>query len=157
MCNVQTIYRKHVRCIMCVQCVYSVFAIHYKYIVEVLGKTIRRTMMSDHLFERKFHGACYRPRFTIFYRLILNKVHDNSKTQVLIFSKKVKYIPKTKKFDCLGRGHLTFLLFSKVVKQIEVRGDLSSTVENKESFRSRPSAWKNYASALVSCAFKNSK
>ena len=53
--------------------------------------------------------------FTIFYRLILNKIHDNSKTYVLIFSKKVKYIPKTKKFDCLGRGDLTFL-FSKVVK-----------------------------------------
>ena len=61
-------------------CVYSVFAIHYKYIVEVLGKTIRRTMMIDHSFERKFHGACYRPRFTIFHRLILIKLHDNSKT-----------------------------------------------------------------------------
>ena len=60
--------------------IYSVLAIHYKYIVEVLGKTIRRTMMIDHSFEKKFHGACYRLRFTIFYRLILNKVHDNSKT-----------------------------------------------------------------------------
>ena len=30
-------------------------------------------------------------------------------------------------------------------------------MENKESFTSRPSAWKNYASALVLCAFKNSK
>ena len=89
---------------------------HYKYIVEVLGKTIRRTMMIDHSFERKFHGACYRPRFTIFYRLILNKVHENSEAYVLIFSKKLKYIPKTKKFDCLGRGDLTFLLFSKVLK-----------------------------------------
>ena len=26
------------------------------------------------------------------------------------------FIPKTKKFDCLGRGDLTFLFFSKVVK-----------------------------------------
>ena len=49
-------------------------------------------------------------------------------------------MPKTKKFDCLGRKDLTFLFFSKVVKLIEVRGDLSSTVENKESFRSRPSS-----------------
>ena len=64
--------------------VYSVFAIHYKYIVEVLGKTIKRATMIDNLFEKKFHGACYRPRFTIFYRLILNKVHDNSRTKVLI-------------------------------------------------------------------------
>ena len=45
-------------------------------------------------------------------------------------------MPKTKKFDCLSRGDLTFLFFSKVVKSIEVRGDLSSTVENKESFTS---------------------
>ena len=28
----------------------------------------------------------------------------------------IKYRPKTKKFDCLGRGDLTFLFFSKVVK-----------------------------------------
>ena len=67
-------------CVCSVYNVYSVFAIHYKYVVEVLGKTIRRTMMIDHSFEMKFHGACNRPRFTIFYRLILNKVHDNSKT-----------------------------------------------------------------------------
>ena len=60
--------------------IYSVFAIHYKYIVEVLGKTIRRTMMIDHSFVRKFHGSCYTPSFTIFYRHILNKVHDNSKS-----------------------------------------------------------------------------
>ena len=70
MYNVETMYKKHVRCILCVKCVYSVFAIHYKYIVEVLGKTIRHTGMMDHSFERKFHGACYRSSFTIFYRLI---------------------------------------------------------------------------------------
>ena len=67
-------------CVWSVYNVYSVFAIHYKYIVEVLGKTIRRTGMIDHSFERKFHGACQRPSFTIFSRLILNKIHDNSKT-----------------------------------------------------------------------------
>ena len=38
-----------------------------------------------------------------------------------------------------GRGDLTLLFFSKVVKWIEVRGDLSSTVENNTSFTSRPS------------------
>ena len=37
----------------------SVFAIHYKYIVEVLEKTIRSTEMIDNSFERKFYGACY--------------------------------------------------------------------------------------------------
>ena len=46
------VYRKHVRCILCVKCVYSVFAIHNKYLVELLGKTIRRTWMIDHSFER---------------------------------------------------------------------------------------------------------
>ena len=46
----------YVRYILCVKCVYSVFAIHYEYIVEVLGKTIRLTGMLDHSLERKFHG-----------------------------------------------------------------------------------------------------
>ena len=40
----------------------SVFAIHYKYIVEVLEKTIRSTGLIDHSFERKFYGTCYGPR-----------------------------------------------------------------------------------------------
>ena len=40
----------------------SVFAMHYKYIVEVLEKTIRSTGLIDHSFERKFYGACYGPR-----------------------------------------------------------------------------------------------
>ena len=30
--------------------------------------------------------------------------------------KKDEIIPKTKKFGCVGRGDLTFLFFSKVVK-----------------------------------------
>ena len=47
-------------CVCSVYNVYSVFAIHYKYVVEVLGKTIRRTMMIDHSFERKFYEACFR-------------------------------------------------------------------------------------------------
>ena len=50
--------------------------------------------------------------------------------------KKVKF---TKNFDCVGRGDLTSVFFSKVAKQIEVRGDLSSNVENKKRFTSRPS------------------
>ena len=44
--------------------------------------------------------------------------------------KNSEIIPKTKKFGCLCRGDLTFLFFSKVVKQIEVRGDVSSNVKN---------------------------
>ena len=49
-------------CVCSVYIVYSLYSIHYKYIiVEVLGKTIRRTGTIDHSFERKFHGACYRP------------------------------------------------------------------------------------------------
>ena len=42
---------------VCSVYIHTVFAIYYKYVVEVLGKTIRRTMMIDHSFERKFHGA----------------------------------------------------------------------------------------------------
>ena len=33
-------------------------------------------------------------------------------------------LPKAKKFGCMGRGDLTLLFFSKVVKWIKVRGDL---------------------------------
>ena len=49
------------------------------------------------------------------------------------------YLPKTKNFDCVGRGDLTSLFFLKVAKYIEVRGDLSSNVENRKSFTSRAS------------------
>ena len=51
----------------------------------------------------------------------------------------ISYLPKSKNFDCVGRGDLTSLFFSKVAKWIEVRGDLSSNLENKKSFTSRPS------------------
>ena len=46
------------------------------------------------------------------------------------------YLPKIKKFGCVGRGDLTSLFFSKFAKWIEVRGDLCSNVENKKSFTS---------------------
>ena len=48
-------------------------------------------------------------------------------------------LPKTKKFGCVGWGDLTLLLYSKVVKQIKVRRDLSTKVEENKSFTSRPS------------------
>ena len=71
---------------MCEVC--SVFAIHYKYIVEVFGKIIRRTEMIESSFERKIYGACYRQcqklaresSFAVFYTFILKRMHDNSKT-----------------------------------------------------------------------------
>ena len=37
----------------------------------------------------------------------------------------------------MGRGDLTSLFFLKVAKQVEVRGELCSNVENKKSFTSR--------------------
>ena len=57
------------------------------------------------------------------------------------------YLPKTKKFGCVGREDLASLIYSKVAK-IEVRGDLSSNVENKKSFTSRPSEGNN-ATTLI--------
>ena len=85
---VQCIGNTYVAYCVCSVYIPSVFAIHYKYIVEVLGKTIRRTMMIDHLFERKFHGACYKPRFTIFYRLILNRYMIILRHRYLYFQKR---------------------------------------------------------------------
>ena len=67
----------------------------------------------------------------------------------------MKYIPETKKFDCMGRGDLTFLF--KICEILEVRGDLSINVENKKSLRVDRQAYKNYALALVLCAFNYSK
>ena len=67
------------------------------------------------------------------------------------------YLPKTKKFGCVGRGDLTSLFFSKVVEILEVRGDLSISVENKKSYRVDRQACKHYALALTLCAFNNSK
>ena len=46
---------------------------------------------------------------------------------------------KPKSLVVWGRGDLTRLFFSKVVKYIEVRGDFSSNLENNKSFTSRPS------------------
>ena len=45
---------------------------------------------------------------------------------ILYSVKCVLYLPKIKNFDCVGRGDLTSLFFSKVAKLIEVRGDLSN-------------------------------
>ena len=43
-------YNRHKLYTFCDVC--NVFAVHHKYIVEVLGKFIRRTEMNDHSFER---------------------------------------------------------------------------------------------------------
>ena len=53
--------------------------------------------------------------------------------------KKGEILPKTKKLGCVGRGDLTLRFFSKVVKQIKVRGDLFTNVEDNKSFTNRPS------------------
>ena len=42
---------------------------------------------------------------TLFY-ILFNSIHDNCNT----------YLPKTKKFCCVGMGDLTSLFFSKVAK-----------------------------------------
>ena len=82
-------------------------------------------------------------------------------------------LPKTKNFDCVGKGDLTSLLFSKIAKYIEVRGDLSRNVEDTKFYygvllRSFTTEFyygvllvdrqscKSYA-ALVLCTLKNSK
>ena len=63
-CTTYRLYTIHNTLMLYAVC--SVFAIHYayrihyKYIVEVLEKIIRRMKMTDHSFERKFYEACYR-------------------------------------------------------------------------------------------------
>ena len=50
-------YSTRTLCAVCEEC--SVFAIHYKYMAEVLEENIRSTEFIAHSFERQFYGACY--------------------------------------------------------------------------------------------------
>ena len=54
-----------------------------------------------------------------------------------------------------GRPNFSFLF--KSCEILEVKGDLSINVEDKESLRVDCQACKSYASALVLCAFNNNK
>ena len=54
-----------------------------------------------------------------------------------------------------GRPNFSFLF--KSCEILEVKGDLSINVEDKKSLRVDRQACKNYALALVLCAFNNSK
>ena len=53
LCRIQDIHTLYATCGVC-----TVFAVHQKYIVEVLQKTTKPTEMIDHSLERKFYGAC---------------------------------------------------------------------------------------------------
>ena len=55
----------------------------------------------------------------------------------------------------MGRPDFSFLF--KSCEILEVRGDLSINVENKNSLRVHLPAYKNYALALVLCAFNKSQ
>ena len=62
----------------------------------------------------------------------------------------ISNLPKTKKFGCVDRGDLTLLFFSKVVKKMKVRGDLSTKVEDNKSFKKLTiSPVRNNATALI--------
>ena len=69
----------------------------------------------------------------------------------------ILHLLKTKKFGFMGRGDLASLFFSKSCEMLEVKGDLSISVENKKSLRVDRQACKHYALALTLCAFNNSK
>ena len=60
-------------------------------------------------------------------------------------------------FGYVGRGRPDFSFLFKSYEILEVRGDLSIDVENEKSSRVDRQACKNYALALVLCAFNNSK
>ena len=59
------------------------------------------------------------------------------------------YLPKTKKFGCVGRGDLTSLFFSKVAKWIEVRGTCLVTWKIRRVLLVDRQTGKNYALSLV--------
>ena len=64
---------------------------------------------------------------------------------------------KNQKVRLCGQGRPDFSFLFKSCEILEVSGDLSINVENKKSSRVDRQASKNYALALVLCAFNNSK
>ena len=81
-------------------------------------------------------------------------VFSNTSTQKLYI---YIYLPKTKKFGCVCRGRTDFSFLFKSCEILEVRGDLSISVENKKSSRVDRQACKHYALALTLCSFNNGK
>ena len=67
------------------------------------------------------------------------------------------YIYQRPKNSVVLEGRPNFSFLFKSCEILEVRGDLSINVENKKSLRVDRQACKNYALALVLCAFNNSK
>ena len=64
------------------------------------------------------------PRTSIYFATFEKKTEVRSplstQSKFVVFGKYTDIIPKTKKFGCVGRGDLTFLFFSKVVKYSRV-------------------------------------
>ena len=82
-------------------------------------------------------------------------VFSNTSTQKLSIYIYIYYQKPQSSVVWVGRPDFSFLF--KSCEILEVRGDLSIDVENKKSSRVDRQACKNYALALVLCAFNNSK
>ena len=67
------------------------------------------------------------------------------------------YIYQNPKNSVVWEGRPNFSFLFKSCEILEVRGDLSINSEDKKSLRADRQASKNYALALVLCAFNNSK
>ena len=67
------------------------------------------------------------------------------------------FIYQKPKISVVWEGRPNFSFLFKSCEILVVRGDLSINVEDKKSLRVDRQACKNYALALVLCAFNNSK
>ena len=79
------------------------------------------------------------------------------RTQIKNDASHIYIFTKNQKVRLCGQGRPDFSFLFKSCEILEVRGDLSINVENKKSSRVDRQACKNYALALVLCAFNNSK
>ena len=96
---------------------------------------------------------------------ISTRVKSKKSTHVYLIRCKIRHTHIIKKGEIYqkpkssvvweGRPDLSFLF--KSCEILEGRGDLSINVEDKKSLRVDCQACKNYALALVLCAFNNSK
>ena len=95
-------------------------------------------------------GALFNPRRRQLVLVLLYIEYTDSFYRIYLIYQKPKSLVVWE-----GRPDFSFLF--KSCEILEVRGDLSINVEDKKSLRVDRQACKNYALALVLCAFNNSK
>ena len=117
--------------LLCIQCMYIMHTLYIMYTLHVMYRTVM-------------------------YTLYVYCIHCTSCIHCMLCIH-CMYITKNQKVRLYGSGRPDFSFLFKSCEILEVKGDLSINVKNKKNLRVDRQAYKNYALALVLCAFNNSK